>query len=147
MTTPQIPTGWHRDPDLTHPACALCKGACCESILVNSLPVDQDNTEFYRARGFNVTGDYAWIETRCPQLDACGKCAIFATRPKQCVAYPVGGAACRITVKHRRPDQAEAILALLPVIKPAQKWVKDMMDDQRRQFKQQAQDKMERDAQ
>ena len=97
-------------------ACELCKGACCESIL---LPIDASpmTTEFYEARGsvFELYGhQYAELPARCPYLSNLGKCMTYAQRPVACSRFVVGSVMCVTAIKRRRPDRAEAIMALLP---------------------------------
>ena len=93
-------------------ACDLCRGACCESWLV---PVDGEGPakEWLLARGRQIKPRTVEVETVCPQLRD-GRCSIYATRPKVCELYRVGGPVCRETVRRRRPGQAAEILALLP---------------------------------
>jgi len=96
-------------------ACELCKGACCESIL---LPIDASptTTEFYDARGsvFQLHGfQYAELPARCPYLSKAGKCMTYSQRPVACSRFVVGSTMCVTAIKRRRPEQAEAIMALL----------------------------------
>ena len=96
-------------------ACELCKGACCESIL---LPIDSSpmTTEFYSARGsvFQIANlNFAEIPSRCPHLSGSGKCKSYASRPVACSTFPVGSPMCLVAIERRRPDQADAIKALL----------------------------------
>ena len=96
-------------------ACELCKGACCESILlrIDTSPMD---TEFYEARGsvFQLHGfQYAELPARCPYLSNIGKCMTYAQRPVACSRFEVGSVMCVTAIERRRPDQAKAIKALL----------------------------------
>jgi Fe-S-cluster containining protein len=96
-------------------ACELCKGACCESILlrIDTSPIE---TEFYDARGsvFQLHGfQYAELPARCPYLSKAGKCMTYAQRPVACSRFAVGSTMCLTAIQRRRPDQAEAIRALL----------------------------------
>ena len=73
-------------------ACKLCKGACCESVM---LPIDRNpmTAEFYRARGevFYIHGQpVAEIASRCPSLSSTGKCKCYASRPVACIRFVVG---------------------------------------------------------
>lgn len=114
-----------------HPACQLCRGACCESLVLNlpptdsgswlalhGLPVNPPEDGVHRtnpgpaAAGNGGLGLYE-IEARCSKLSSCGRCTIHATRPEHCKTYAVGGADCRATVARRRPRHASAILAIL----------------------------------
>jgi len=96
-------------------ACELCKGACCESILlrIDTSPIE---TEFYDARGsvFQMHGfQYAELPARCPYLSKAGKCMTYAQRPVACSRFAVGSTMCVTAIQRRRPDQADAIMALL----------------------------------
>ena len=96
-------------------ACKICKGACCESIM---LSIDRNplTAEFYRARGevFAINGHpFAEMPSRCPHLSGSGKCKTYASRPVACIRYEVGSALCLATIERRRPDQADAIKALI----------------------------------
>ena len=97
-------------------ACDLCKGACCESILI---PIDASpmTTEFYEARGsvLEIVGQiFAELPARCPYLSNLGKCMTYGKRPVACSRFAVGSTMCVTAIKRRRPTQADAILALLP---------------------------------
>ena len=96
-------------------ACELCKGACCESILlrIDTSPMD---TEFYEARGsvFQLHGfQYAELPARCPYLSKHGKCMTYAQRPVACSRFEVGSLMCVTAIQRRRPNQADSIMALL----------------------------------
>jgi Fe-S-cluster containining protein len=96
-------------------ACELCKGACCESIL---LPIDRSpmTQEFYRARAevVEIYGNtFTEIPHRCPHLSNSGRCKTYANRPVACSRFAVGSTMCLTAIERRRPDQAEAIKALI----------------------------------
>ena len=96
-------------------ACKLCKGACCESIMlrIDTSPIE---TEFYDARGsvFQLHGfQYAELPARCPYLSKAGKCMTYSQRPVACSRFVVGSTMCIAAIERRRPDQAEAIKALI----------------------------------
>lgn len=96
-----------------HPACALCRGACCESIVLPGIP----SGEVYRwflYHGQEISGGVLEFPLPCRHLETCGRCAIHEHRPEPCRTYEVGGLNCRATIARRRPAQAREILALLP---------------------------------
>ena len=73
-------------------------------------------TEFYEARGsvFELHGhQYAELPARCPYLSNLGKCMTYAQRPVACSRFVVGSTMCVTAIQRRRPDQADAIMALL----------------------------------
>ena len=98
-------------------ACQLCRGACCESLL---LPLADKPAliAFYATRGAILrVGERTAleVEARCRHLGAPeGHCTIYSSRPQPCVDYAVGSVLCRDTVLRRRSASAEAIFALLP---------------------------------
>jgi Fe-S-cluster containining protein len=91
--------------------CDLCRGACCESIVLTPPPTDAGRWLGYHGTPL-PTGEIE-LATPCAHL-CCGRCAIHDFRPDYCRTYEVGSAACRATVLRRRPDQAAEILALMP---------------------------------
>ena len=95
-------------------ACKLCQGACCESLLV---PIESDklSQDFWSTRGrtFELHDQkFVELEIRCKHL-CNGRCGIYKDRPEACIIYEVGSQACITTIKARRPDQADAIIALI----------------------------------
>jgi Fe-S-cluster containining protein len=90
-------------------ACEICKGACCESIIVKAPEGDEGRwlTLHGQALGFGRVQ----LETPCAKLCG-GKCSIWKDRPLLCQAYPVGGDNCRETVKRRRANWAEIFAAM-----------------------------------
>ncbi len=95
-----------------HPACALCRGACCESLVVD-LPTG-DLGRWLGYHGRTLPSAEVELAAPCRHLETCGTCAIWEKRPAPCHVYTVGGADCRATIARRRPAQAPAITALLP---------------------------------
>jgi Fe-S-cluster containining protein len=92
-------------------ACELCRGACCESIILPLAGLDDDGARWFRYHG-KPMGEAVELQTRCEYLRH-GRCGCYQTRPEPCRAFSVGGELCRSTVERRRPEQAAAILALL----------------------------------
>lgn len=90
-------------------SCEICRGACCESIVVN-LPAT-DEGAWLGLHGESIGGQRVEIAAPCRKLTACGSCSIHASRPDHCRAYVVGGADCRETVRRRRPADAAEIFA------------------------------------
>lgn len=83
-----------------HPACQICRGACCEAIM---LPPwwDPEDTRWLAMHGRLVDGR---VELFCPchNLRPDGSCAIYEGRPRTCRVYVVGGEACLRAVARRR---------------------------------------------
>jgi hypothetical protein len=94
-----------------HPACQICRGACCESI-VTPRPPGPDG-EWLAHHGTPLPDGRIELPLRCGKLSPCGTCTIHATRPQTCIVYEVGSPACRATVARRRPAQADEILAAM----------------------------------
>lgn len=95
-----------------NPACQLCRGACCETIVV--APPANDDGRWLRFHGTPLADGRLELATPCSMLKPCGTCAIHTLRPEACRAFPVGGADCRATVLRRRSALAQQILALFP---------------------------------
>jgi Fe-S-cluster containining protein len=96
-------------------ACKLCRGACCESLLV-PIEYDKVSKDFWDTRGRTFVmhnQGFVELENRCKHLEGCGSCGIYPNRPKACIIYKVGSHACIQTIKSRRADQAEAIIRLI----------------------------------
>jgi len=96
-------------------ACKLCRGACCESLLV-PIGDDKISKDFWATRGrvFEMYDHtYVELENKCGKLTPCGSCGIYPDRPEACIIYQVGSQACLQTIKTRRADQAEAIIQLI----------------------------------
>ena len=93
--------------------CAICKGACCES-LVFPAPAFTREGDFFSVRGERVDSGRVEVESRCPKLCNKGRCTIHHTRPAVCRAYKVGGIHCRQTIDRRRSSEhrVEILLAL-----------------------------------
>lgn len=96
-----------------HPACALCRGACCESLVLHDLPPGEPS-RFLALHGEVLPDGSLELPVPCTQLMKCGECSIHPHRPQPCRDYAVGSIACRATVLRRRPAQSAQILALLP---------------------------------
>lgn len=98
-----------------HPACELCKGACCESMKINLSPlypklITFDTLRWIQAHGTVEEGGLR-LETRCKHLIG-GGCSIYSQRPQICRTYEFGGRYCREAVRDRRNNDSN-ILELL----------------------------------
>lgn len=93
--------------------CAICKGACCESITLNVQMGSSDMQRFLELRTKPMPVDGAFhrnFECRCTALTAEGRCGIYAARPRICREFEPGGVGCLATVRERRtPEQYAAI--------------------------------------
>lgn len=97
--------------DLIHPACAICKGSCCETLQF-PLPDDPDLARWLGFHG-KVRGGRVRLETPCSKLVS-GQCSVHADKPKVCRDFEVGGDLCRSAVVTRRPpDVAARIMRIL----------------------------------
>jgi hypothetical protein len=94
-----------------NPACQICRGACCESIIFPDIGGDPGR--WLALHGRTLAHGQVELETRCNALNSCGTCAIHAARPRNCRDYAVGGEDCRTTVLRRRPAQAAEIFDLM----------------------------------
>lgn len=94
-------------------ACQLCRGACCESMVLPTSGLAPDQAVWLALHGRMVGKGMVEVEQPCSQLQA-GLCAAWSHRPNMCRDYAVGGGSCRATVLRRRPADAQAILAAMP---------------------------------
>ena len=92
--------------DTIHPACAICKGSCCEYMQIKYA--DAASQEWCDLHG---TPDKhgTILELPCKQLQRDGRCGIYESRPIACVVYMVGSEHCKSAVRLRRPEKADAI--------------------------------------
>lgn len=80
--------------------CAICKGACCESITLKvQMPTD-DLQRFVELRTKPIGQDRNF-ECRCLALID-GRCGIYPHRPQVCRDFEIGGYNCLTTVHARR---------------------------------------------
>lgn len=74
--------------------CDGCGGACCRYITIAAPWVPTADRDFLLLRG-TIDDDGAWrIRSRCTYLGTGGQCEIYATRPRSCQLYEIGGVAC-----------------------------------------------------
>lgn len=93
-------------------ACQLCRGACCESLLL-STPTPY-LLDWAVTRGVQVSPTTVELPCRCRHLTEGGLCGIHLRRPQACYDYAVGGPECRAAVKRRRTaEEAKKILAAM----------------------------------
>ena len=94
--------------------CHVCKGSCCEEIVISSSVVGADFpkviVEFLLARGRDAGGGCFALYAPCPKLNFDGLCSIHEKKPLSCALEPVGGAACLDAVLRRRtPEEYQLI--------------------------------------
>jgi Fe-S-cluster containining protein len=99
-----------------HPACDLCRGACCEVIAVRpeSFHLTGDERRLLEYRG-TTTEMGVVIKAPCCKLGESGLCTIYANRPQTCHDFEVGGFACMIAVHVRRLEREMEILRAMNV--------------------------------
>lgn len=97
-----------------HPACDICRGACCEGMVLcpQNYGYRGDSLDWWRYHGIE-TKRGIYLNCRCRHL-AGGKCAIYDTRPQCCRDFSPGATGCLDAIHRVRPQQAQAILAVLP---------------------------------
>jgi Fe-S-cluster containining protein len=98
---------------LAAPPCEICRGACCESLLIPAfLIVD---SEWAQARGLKRARASAWeVGLPCAKLSPLGGCSIYESRPMTCRNYQLGGYGCSWALERRRSrENREAVLAAL----------------------------------
>jgi Fe-S-cluster containining protein len=95
---------------MMHPACKLCRGACCESFLWPATG-NAKFDEYALARGHAVPGCIAEWNHVCEKLKD-GKCSIYEKRPQVCREYLPGSVACKLAIELHRGNDPK-ILELL----------------------------------
>ncbi len=99
--------------------CMVCRGACCETIVIPAQMAIFFDAEWRRIRGRDVAlgacdprvPDSWEIPCACPKLTADGLCGIYDTRPLICRHFEPGSFACLSAIERRRtPEQAKRIL-------------------------------------
>lgn len=94
-----------------NPACSLCKGACCESIILPLKMGDLDADRWLRYHAEEL--DRGWMfDVKCSKLKN-GKCSIYDTRPNLCAVFVVGSQGCLDAVRRRRPFKEKEIRRLI----------------------------------
>jgi len=94
-----------------NPACELCRGACCEAIVLPVKVQDPDIQRWIEYHG-QPTDRGIYFECKCSKLKD-GKCSIYEDRPKVCRVFEVGSAGCLTAIKRRRPEQETEIRRLI----------------------------------
>ena len=98
---------------MIHPACNLCRGACCE-ILLLKISGGGDNQRWLDMHG-KATPMGTLLRCRCQNLTKDGLCGIYTDRPEVCAVFQPGAAECRFAVSELRPSQQVEIYRLLDV--------------------------------
>ena len=102
-----IPTG-----DI-HPACALCRGACCESFALNPQAW---GWPAHVCQWLEFHGEPSPLGVEfplpCKKL-VDGRCSVYADRPAMCDQFAVGCDACKVCITRRRTEQVAEILKLV----------------------------------
>jgi Fe-S-cluster containining protein len=89
--------------------CDICKGACCESfILQREILSELDKLfAFEGGRWLRLhASESGEFECPCTALSNEGRCIIYEDRPTTCKIFEVGGADCIKTVRARRTNYA-----------------------------------------
>lgn len=97
--------------------CLVCRGACCEFLVLaigTHMPQVFEFAEARRLPILPVAGPLALVavDHRCPELTQDGLCAIYQEdrRPALCILAPPGGTACLQALRRQRtPEQIAAI--------------------------------------
>jgi len=100
-------------------ACKICKGACCESMLIDFGKIPDDAKRWLSLHIECETMDNGTeahrIRKPCSKLQA-GKCSIYEDRPQLCKDYAVGSEGCvKAVLMHRSRKEQRKILAEINV--------------------------------
>ena len=92
-------------------ACSLCRGACCEAIILPVKFRDEDVQKWFALHG-EETDHGIYLEVKCKCL-VDGKCSTYEDRPNVCINFPVGSPGCLVAIDKRRPATGKAIRRLI----------------------------------
>jgi len=85
-------------------ACQKCKGACCESMVLDLRKhMTTDVLKWYQYHG-DLTAQGVRLHTPCSKLKD-GKCGIYEGRPEMCKRFPIGSPSCIASIKAMRNEQ------------------------------------------
>lgn len=93
-----------------NPACAACKGACCETVCL-PLPTDPDALVWISLRG-RVEGHTVRLAASCRELTPTGMCGIHETKPLACKTFAVGSPACIAAIRANRGNDAPRLIKI-----------------------------------
>ena len=94
-------------------SCDLCRGACCEFVVIERLLQLDHQWWAYHSSGILSNGDVG-IEARCHHLTEEGRCRVYEKRPLSCQEISIGDPDCIEAIRFRRkPLEAERIIAAL----------------------------------
>ena len=101
--------------------CEICKGACCEYMLINVDHLNKDNQDWFLKHGKRYTGvasrldeTTVEIDKRCHELTMGGKCRNYGLRPEICKKFQPGNPLCIEAIRRQRdPDQARTIIGAM----------------------------------
>lgn len=99
---------------MNHYDCAICKGACCESLTLGLVPADADMLRWLllRAKPSVLSPGSYILECKCTALDDNGRCKTYSDRPQICRNLEPGGLECTTILTLRRtPAQILQITA------------------------------------
>lgn len=95
-----------------NPACALCRGACCSTVVIPNEAFIGEVPVTFRLRGTQEADGFR-LDAACRHLSRKGLCRIHDDKPQLCREYEVGSAACRAAVASQRPMIADRIYRLM----------------------------------
>lgn len=98
--------------------CSVCKGACCEYMVLNVDHLRPDVQKWFEYHGEEYAGVASRLDTKnmiidqqCLQLTMNGKCGIYKSRPEICKALKPGSKMCVEAIERQRdPEQAKLIM-------------------------------------
>lgn len=98
--------------------CSVCKGACCEYMLVNVDHLKSDHQLWFVKHGKLYTGVACRLDTvvvevdhACRELTMGGKCRNYDGRPEICKTFKPGNPLCLEAIERQRtPEQVKLIM-------------------------------------
>ena len=101
---------------MIHPACALCRGACCEfmRLPVTMLAEGQDAARWASYHGtYDPSAHTVELNCRCSKLTVDGLCSVQSNKPKMCLDAVVGGPSCVHAIAKNRPHLRSRLMILI----------------------------------
>lgn len=83
--------------------CEICKGACCESIILPISFKDKDAQRWLDLHGERSEMGIR-LDCKCKAL-VDGRCSIYDDRPEVCRVFEVGSAGCLLALNTRRDEE------------------------------------------
>jgi len=90
--------------------CSVCKGACCETIIVSPRQWGWSDDEIHWVE-LHGNLENGCVRMFCPCRNLVnGVCAAYEDRPKMCDDYVVGSGSCKEAIRLLRSETTQKVL-------------------------------------